>query len=66
MRGQGVGYMYDNDGYFCCLKETVGYASTKDSNGCASPGYAFQEGERALSLVSAGQGGQLSRRLGLL
>jgi hypothetical protein len=48
--------LYDNRGYFCCEKGLIGYASTTDSDGCASPGYAFQSGEVALRIVSTGIG----------
>ncbi|KAK3380992.1 hypothetical protein B0H63DRAFT_474716 [Podospora didyma] len=48
--------LYDNDGFFCCLKGFVGYASTSNSDGCASPGYTFQSGEVLLRIISAGQG----------
>ncbi|SPO04124.1 uncharacterized protein DNG_06807 [Cephalotrichum gorgonifer] len=47
--------LYDNGGYFCCEKGLVGYAATTNSNGCAQPGYAFQDGETVLKLISAGE-----------
>ncbi|KAK0729581.1 hypothetical protein B0H67DRAFT_465913, partial [Lasiosphaeris hirsuta] len=47
--------LYDNNGYFCCLKGLLGYAATlTDSDGCASPGYEYQNGEVALRLISVG------------
>ncbi|CAI4214487.1 unnamed protein product [Parascedosporium putredinis] len=50
--------LYDNGGYFCCERGLIGYAATRTgSNGCASPGYAFQAGEVALKLISAGTDG---------
>jgi hypothetical protein len=48
--------LYDNSGYFCCEKGLIGYASTTDSDGCASPGYAFQSGEVVLAIISTGIG----------
>lgn len=34
----------------------MGYATTRDSDGCASPGYTFEAGEEVLPLIRAGKG----------
>lgn len=34
----------------------MGYAVPGNSDGCASPGYAFKDGERLLPIVSSAKG----------
>ncbi|KAK3356843.1 hypothetical protein B0T25DRAFT_516395 [Lasiosphaeria hispida] len=49
--------LYDNGGFFCCLKGLFGYAArATDSNGCGSEGYILKSGEVRLPLIEAGQG----------
>lgn len=48
--------LFDNGGYFCCERGLVGYATTRNSDGCASPGYTFEAGEEVLPVVRAGKG----------
>ncbi|KAK5654034.1 hypothetical protein OQA88_7712 [Cercophora sp. LCS_1] len=48
--------LYDNGGFFCCLKGLFGYsARLTNSNGCGSEGYILKSGEVRLPLVKAGQ-----------
>ncbi|KAK0634099.1 hypothetical protein B0T14DRAFT_492125 [Immersiella caudata] len=48
--------LYDNGGYFCCLKGLFGYAArVTNSNGCGSEGYILKSGEVMLPLVRAGE-----------
>jgi len=49
--------LYDNGGFFCCLKGMFGYAArVTNSNGCGSEGYVLKSGEVLLPLVRAGEG----------
>ncbi|KAK0716350.1 hypothetical protein B0H67DRAFT_261506 [Lasiosphaeris hirsuta] len=49
--------LYDNNGFFCCLKGLFGYAAREtDSNGCGSEGYILKSGEVRLPLIRAGEG----------
>ncbi|KAL1964581.1 hypothetical protein VTN77DRAFT_6755 [Rasamsonia byssochlamydoides] len=47
--------LYDNGGYFCCLPGTTGYATPEGSDGCALPGYTFNNNETLLGIVSSGR-----------
>ncbi|KAK0704353.1 hypothetical protein B0H67DRAFT_348209 [Lasiosphaeris hirsuta] len=52
----GTWDLYDNGGFFCCLKGLFGYAArVTDSNGCGSEGYILKSGEVRLPLIKAGQ-----------
>ncbi|KAK0743450.1 hypothetical protein B0T18DRAFT_185007 [Schizothecium vesticola] len=47
--------LYDNGGYFCCLRGLFGYAArVTNSNGCGSEGYILKSGEVRLPLIQAG------------
>ena len=48
--------LFDNGGYFCCERGLIGYATTRNSDGCASPGHTFEEGEEVLPVIRAGKG----------
>ena len=49
--------LYDNNGFFCCLKGLTGYSAQNGrSSGCAEPGYRLSTDERFLSIVSSGTG----------
>ena len=50
--------MYNNDGYFCCQKGKIGYATTRHSNGCASAGHHFEENDQTLQIEKQVRSGE--------
>ena len=48
--------LFDNNGYFCCLRGLAGYATPGNTDGCAEAGYRFQDGEQLLRTISTGKG----------
>lgn len=52
--------LFDNNGYFCCLRGLAGYATPGNTDGCAEAGYRFQDGEQLLRTISTGKGGMNS------
>lgn len=48
--------LYDNNGYFCCDKDTTGFARLGNRDGCAVPGYSFHEDDKLLSVVLSAEG----------